>query len=341
MSTEPQAGAHERQPCTLCGGSDFEHLYTTQGRFYSFNRVKATFMLCVHCGLTLRHPRPTTTGRFYELEYWDSKPDAPRYCSLNKSKAQIAAVRNALGSPVWDEGTLVDVGCGVGNLVGALAEEFQGCQIVGVEPSSAIARSLEANKPTDRITILHGDLESYAATNPVGVRALFMMSVLEHLVDPAEGLLQIRKILGADGVLVVQVPDLDHPGPLGPEYFFRDFHLYYYTEATLVALLSRHGFRVVQRLSEPCFRGSGVPFLSLVARRDDSIQPIGSRSETERIRASVQRATQDARIRAPVLYAMRHWVRAPARRMFARYRSRARELLKPQGKMGERPTRRQ
>lgn len=298
--------------CMLCGGEERAHLYTTQGRFYSFNRVRARFVVCTRCGLARREGAATPHAH-----------DAARisvYGSPRKSRQQVARIRRALGEPAWSGATLVDVGCRAGNLVASLAAAFPESNVIGLEPDSTLTRALERDKPSDRITILDADLEAYAARNPIGIKAVFMMTVLEHLEDPCAALAAVRRMLERDGVLVLQVPDLDELGPLGPEYFFRDFHVYYYTHATLTALLSHNGFSVVERLHGPSFSGGGVPFLSLIARRDDSVDPVLPAGEALRVRASIDRAVRDARIRAPVRYAIRHWLRAPVRRALARAR---------------------
>jgi len=87
-----------------------------------------------------------------------------------------------------------------------------------------------------------------------------MWDVVEHVVDPLSLLVDARKLLKADGLLVLETQNLDSPfarawATAGTHYKHSE-HIYHFTPATIRRLLDRAGFRV-DRLT-PRFGGKYV-----------------------------------------------------------------------------------
>ena len=87
--------------------------------------------------------------------------------------------------------------------------------------------------------------------------------LLEHCHDPLAALGTLRQLLSADGLLIVEVPDSEKFLSACDYSFLWEEHVSYFTDATLLSLLSRHGFQSVS-LRKYNFSGGG---LAVCARR--------------------------------------------------------------------------
>jgi len=145
-------------------------------------------------------------------------------------------------------GRLLDVGCGVGQLLQvAQARGFavQGCDI------SPWASQYARDKGYDVRT---GVLEELAYPQ----RAFDVVTAshtLEHVPEPVPFLQEMNRILTDDGLLVIAVPNIasvmaafmgNRWAGLKPEQ-----HLWHFTPQTLRALLARAGFRTLKVSSDP------------------------------------------------------------------------------------------
>jgi len=138
-------------------------------------------------------------AEFYDLEYGEFEADLPLYLSLARR----------VGSPV------LDVGCGTGRVTLALARA--GFQVTGIDESAAMlarARSkIEVGTPlSERITLIQAHAARYQS--PPSYRlAVVAIGTFAHFLttsDQIETLINVRRCLAPDGVLVV---DMVHPDP--------------------------------------------------------------------------------------------------------------------------------
>lgn len=142
--------------------------------------------------------------------------------------------------------TLCDVGCGSGQ---AMSEFKQaGYDVVGIEPDAS-ARNLAS-----RIgTVFEGTAE--ALPDAIADRqfdVVFLSHVLEHCIDPAAALRNVKRLLAPGGTAILEVPNNAAIGfqMFGPSWFFADIprHLQFFTETSLRKALSRAGLRVTRAI---------------------------------------------------------------------------------------------
>lgn len=96
-------------------------------------------------------------------------------------------------------GRLLELGCGSGNVLGALRSLGE---VVGMETNPDLLRAARAAGLDVRQGALPGDL-----VVPEGwADAVLMLDVLEHLDDERGALATARRALGPEGVLIVTVP---------------------------------------------------------------------------------------------------------------------------------------
>jgi len=113
--------------------------------------------------------------------------------------------------PFWDllalvepaaGGTVVDLGCGTGELTRALHERSGAAATAGVDSS---ARMLERATAGDGVSYVHADMRDYAPAEPLDV--VFSNAALQWLPDHRELFARVRSWLAPGGQLAVQMPD--------------------------------------------------------------------------------------------------------------------------------------
>lgn len=299
-------------PCRLCGADDFSLLHRTRGGLGSFDGRITEFLICERCGL-VANARGDMPPDFYETEYYDRS-------SLSLFRTTPAAVERLgelLGPAAEDlnGGLLVDMGCGAGSTVAALSVLFPKSRVLGVEPDPFVAADLRAATASfPDIEIRSGRLESFRPPPRVEISGLFLLTVFEHLPEPGQALDRCHRLIRRDGWLFLSVPDVMEPGPFGLDYLFRHFHLFYYSDRTISAMLQSHGF-----VPEAIFRGEDYrcasgPAMFVRARRVDRV--VDARSlvgpeESGRIRGRLRRVDRITRWTGPVRWLWRYRIRRP------------------------------
>ena len=211
---------------------------------------------CPECGALQRDPLPSPeemesyysdpayiTGGYFETRTAEG-PEAEIY---REALAELSSRRRGTA------GRILDVGAGAGSFL-ALARR-EGWDAVGVELSPELAaRAAEQSGAR----IVQGDFLT-APLEGDAFDAITMWDVLEHTTDPGAVLDRARGLLAPGGVLVVFTIDAASlfnvvadaawratfgrlSGPL--ELLYDKRHNHYFTAATLVTLLARHGFAV-------------------------------------------------------------------------------------------------
>jgi 2-polyprenyl-3-methyl-5-hydroxy-6-metoxy-1,4-benzoquinol methylase len=146
---------------------------------------------------------------------------------------------------------VLDLGCGAGEFCAALAEA--GAQPIGVDVAAEALRRAAAHAG-----LL--DLRLWEAGEPlpaddVSVDVVWAGEVIEHVVDVAPWLSEIRRVLRPGGTLLLTTP---HHGPLtllalalsrrrfAAHFEPRSDHVRFFSPSTLRALLDDLGFDVVE-----------------------------------------------------------------------------------------------
>jgi SAM-dependent methyltransferase len=140
-------------------------------------------------------------------------------------------------------GTVLDIGCGHGELVGQLVA--RGVDAIGMDPDER-SRALAADSG---LTVLSGTAEVPAA-EVAGRRfdMVVMSHSLEHCLDPAAALATVQSLLAPGGRAYIEVPNA---GCLHfetfrhcSEMFDAPRHLWFFTDRSLMHLAEATGLRV-------------------------------------------------------------------------------------------------
>jgi len=102
--------------------------------------------------------------------------------------------------------TIVDLGCGTGNVTRLLAARWPEARIVGVDSSPAMLQEARAaTHDTPRCTFVAADLAQWQPVAPVDL--VYSNAALHWLPDHAALFARVAAMVAPEGVLAVQMPD--------------------------------------------------------------------------------------------------------------------------------------
>jgi 2-polyprenyl-3-methyl-5-hydroxy-6-metoxy-1,4-benzoquinol methylase len=222
-------------PCAVCEATQAEARYSIRG-------TQFRLVVCTECGLGTLNPRPTPgqIASFYPPEYYGS-PGAKFTPLIERFVRRLAARRGRqLTNDLPAGSRVLDVGCGRGVLLSTMADQGMVPHGFEISPTAALGADPRAD------IAIANSLEQ--AAYPDGYFDLVVLChVLEHLPDPKNTLLEIRRILKPGGKLVVSVPNFSswQAERFGPAWFHLDLprHLFHFPANGLRQLLANTGFR--------------------------------------------------------------------------------------------------
>ncbi|MHC4461919.1 MAG: class I SAM-dependent methyltransferase [Planctomycetota bacterium] len=141
------------------------------------------------------------------------------------------------------KGHLLEIGCAMGTLLNEIRK--CGWEVTGVEPEEWTCE-LARNKYGLNVintTFQEADLEESSFD------VVLLLHVVEHLPNPAKGLLQIARFIRPGGYLVLETPRYDtlwFKLLKGRERSVIPGHVYYFTQETIRALAHKLGLEVVK-----------------------------------------------------------------------------------------------
>lgn len=231
----------EKVSCNICGSNIQKNIFSLNG----WNIVK-----CQRCGFCFVNPRFKSC--VLEEGYDDKNEFSPIiHSSINPSNPTSDKLRRGYFVSLLEiirrykkAGKLLDIGCGDGGFL-RLAQD-NGWEPHGVEIGNW-ARSFTKKR---NINISIGKLKD------IGFPAayfdiIFSNEVFEHLSDPSDMLIEIKRILKDDGIVVIAgVPNFNSLSiRLGVDRFISNTppgHINYFVPKTLERLARKTGFRALK-----------------------------------------------------------------------------------------------
>jgi len=197
---------------------------------------------CNSCGLLYTNPQPPVSDleTHYSKEYFDSWfKDCAAHINkrFKKRLKEIDALAN--------KGRLLDIGCGPGFFLETAKKD--GWDVHGVEFSVFAA---EYAKKTFDINVIPGEVKQGLFAEK-SFDVITQWHVLEHSRDPMSLLKLTRSYLKDDGLLAIEVPNIQSPFvnlvKEKWELLAPGEHLYYFSPQTLEGMLKDEGFKVIKR----------------------------------------------------------------------------------------------
>ena len=225
-------------PCNLCGGAEVSIL---ANRSRSGKPLRT--VICQACGLVWSDPRPHEARQFYEEEYRLSYKRAYSPKSKHVLRAGHVALSRfeKIEQFLSSRKAVLDVGTGGGEFAYLLQSLGHGVE--GIEPNRGYA---DYSIREYGLTVQVGFVQD-AAFVPDSFDVVTIWHVLEHTEDPGFILALLRSWLKPDGMLVVEVPNVEATCQ-APRSTFHEAHLYNFNVVSLRRLARKHGLHESRHL---------------------------------------------------------------------------------------------
>ncbi len=192
--------------------------------------------------ITFPQPILENLGQYYESVDYISHTDSKRslFEKLYHFIKSIALKNklNLINSFQPDKGRILDIGAGTGDFLSVAKND--GWQTIGVEPSEK-AKAIAVNKG---VTFVEKTKE--LANNSFDV--ISMWHVLEHVPDLDTQIIELKRLLKADGTLIIAVPnfksfDAKHYGEFWAAYDV-PIHFWHFSKTAIKLLFEKEGMKL-------------------------------------------------------------------------------------------------
>jgi len=224
--------------CTLCATPLLKEVAIIDDK----TKLPLDVRLCLSCGLVQQCPLPTDDAlrAYYSHHYRTDYKKTYRPKNKHVFRAGVAA-RNRLGfleSSISDgnrhslQGLRhLDVGAGGGEVVFA-ARSLLGLESVGIEPNEGYS---EFARGAYGIEVRTAELSDVSSER---FDLVTVFHVLEHMPKPLQVFEALFGMINPDGLLLIEVPNVEQ-ADASPHNIFFKAHLLYYSRATLLFAASR------------------------------------------------------------------------------------------------------
>lgn len=228
----------EGPACPVCGGTQYRTKFVLKD--YAVSRETFCIAACAGCGLQRTLPVPENPDPYYDSESYISHSKTKKgFINKLYHLAQRFNLRYKYRFLPRAKQPLrvIDYGCGAGDFLKFLQEKKH--RVSGVEPHHASRENLTGQG--FRVRSVQEYLDS-----PTTADCITMWHVLEHVEDPNTLLQKHKKVLTADGTLIIAVPNREcaDAEAYGKHWAAYDVprHLWHFSEADVRALAENNGF---------------------------------------------------------------------------------------------------
>lgn len=234
--------------CPLCGNNRLPDKYEIKDHFFTGE----SFLICEcsSCGFLFTNPRPIS-------ENLHSYYESPAYFSHRNTRKSIAglfyhlirriAIRNKhkIISRYKKCGAILDIGCGTGELLNYFKNK--GWKASGIEPAFEPRKFAIENYGLE---IFEESSLDYIPEKSFDVITLW--HVLEHVPNLHNRILQIKRLLKDDGVILFALPNHESYDARHYKEFWAAWdvprHLYHFSKNTFTRLMNNHDLKIIDIL---------------------------------------------------------------------------------------------
>lgn len=221
---------NDKQTCDLCKSRNLKILYVV-----SDSALGMRVAVCKNCGLVLSLPSKdkveerkvsiSSGAGWGNIRYGKGFRTKPAIKIISSFK-DIRNIRRCL-----------DIGSNRGDFLLRLMELSSQVDAVGVEPDE---RVISLYKDNPNITLINRRFEDAEIGGTFDL--IYCCHTLEHVSSPSIFLEKSRKLLAEDGLMYIEVPNLDTIKEADVvEEFFIDKHTYHFSDKTLHKYLQKFG----------------------------------------------------------------------------------------------------
>ena len=218
-------------PCNLCGNVEVSVL-ATRSRYNTPLRT----VICQDCGLVWCDPFPYNPRQFYEKDYRIEykKTYAPKPKHILRAGMVALTRYEKIKNLLVNRQTILDVGTGGGEFAYLL--KSLGYDLHGIEPNKIYAEYTVAEY---ELNLQIGFIQD-SQFNQESFDLITIWHVLEHTEDPCFVLGKLQSLLKPQGILVVEVPNIEAICQ-APKSTFHEAHLFNFNLDTLTKLGEKAG----------------------------------------------------------------------------------------------------
>ncbi len=233
------------EKCPVCGATQFSNFLAVQDYFLT----KEPFQLqqCSSCSFVFTNPRPGEDAlpRYYDSpDYLSHHSQGFNLVNFVYQSLRRINIHNkySLIRRYVPQGTLLDVGCGTGELLSYFQQRKW--RVKGIEP----------NTQAREFAIKHHDLDILDESGletipPNSFDVISLWHVLEHVPDPQQRIKALSGLLKPFGYLVIALPNLNS---WDAQYYGQHWaaydvprHLHHFTKKTISYLVEKCQFRLI------------------------------------------------------------------------------------------------
>lgn len=177
--------------------------------------------------------------RYINGDYAKKNPDWDK----SDSPWKVHKILNIMAANGLYPNSIVDIGCGAGEILNLLAKNFPNAQLAGYDISPQLNKFWDSIK-SDRLTFTVGDYFDNHYTTP---DIVLIIDLLEHLSDPFDFLMRLKE---KSKLVIFHIP-LD----LSAQTIIREGiliesrrkvgHIHYYTKNIALEMLAEAGYKVI------------------------------------------------------------------------------------------------
>ena len=193
--------------------------------------------VCESCGLVQSLPRIETGPKWKASTSSGASWGNIRYGKSFRTNFAINLLERHVSLESFK--FVLDIGSNRCSFLHSLRKRNARANLYGIEPDESVIGSCERN---ENLEILNDRIQNIALPEN-SYDLIYCSHTLEHLADPRSALEKIHHSLMPDGLLYLEVPNINiinNPNII--EEFFIDKHLYHYSPNTLRYLVSHSGF---------------------------------------------------------------------------------------------------
>jgi SAM-dependent methyltransferase len=235
----------EIKKCIVCNGVEFLEIASHGMHFDGESVVE-----CDNCGMVLLKPRMT----LFELEkFYSSNQFSKKFRGSGKPNDVIMKAREKRAIEKMEliekyldftpQGSILEIGCSSGYLLRKFQDK--GRKVYGIDPSDGFVQYARDNYKLDVVSGMYPeDIPKEWGNN---FSMIIALHVLEHTDDPVYVLSSILDMLSNNGLLVLEVPDVNRAVTVRKylhQDYFQKSHLWDFSASTIKILLEKCGFDV-------------------------------------------------------------------------------------------------
>ncbi|MEO8933676.1 MAG: class I SAM-dependent methyltransferase [Xanthomarina sp.] len=253
--------------CNLCKGEQFTERKSLTKSLGIKENEKYKVVSCNSCSLHSLHPIPNNK-EFKEI--YDNYAEHGDRIEVEKKRMETIypekiKLINQYGPNLK---SILDIGAGNGGFV-SIAKS-NNYEVTGIELNN---EQVEHAKKVFDVDLINKTFEDFILTNKSSFDIVHLHHVFEHVQNPLEILLDIKKVISKDGLLLLEVPNqfFTFPSQLMFKLRIKSYrkpynpyhHLYFYSRKTLLEFFKKSGFDVIM-LNDQVNRELGIKsFLKL------------------------------------------------------------------------------